>query len=103
MARFLVTYHGGSTPADDEGRRQMMAAFGTWVAQTGKALIDAGAPLGPARTVSSTAVEDGPAKGPVGGYSIIEADDVDAAVELVRGHPFIGRGGSLQVSPAVAP
>jgi hypothetical protein len=103
MTRFLVTYHGGGMPEDEEGRQQAMAAFGKWVAQTGKALVDPGAPLGPAKTVSSTAVQDGPAQGPMGGYSIIDADDIDAAVEMVRGHPFVGRGGSLQVSPSVAP
>jgi hypothetical protein len=80
-----------------------MAAFGAWVEKTGKALVDPGAPLGPAKTVSSTAVKDGAAGGPMGGYSLIEADDIDAAVDLVRGHPFVSRGGSLQVSPSVAP
>jgi hypothetical protein len=90
-------------PADDEGRQQAMAAFGKWVEQTGKALIDPGAPLGPPKTVASGSVKDGPASGPFGGYSVIEADDIGAAVGLVRMHPFVERGGSLQVSPAVAP
>jgi hypothetical protein len=71
--------------------------------QTGKALVDPGAPLGSPKTVSSTSVTDGPAGGPFGGYSVIEADDIDAATKLVANHPFVGRGGSLQVSPAVAP
>jgi hypothetical protein len=39
----------------------------------------------------------------IGGYSLIRADDLDAAVGLVKNHPFVGRGGSLQVSEAVAP
>jgi hypothetical protein len=103
MARFLVTYHGGGMPEDDNARQQAMAAFAKWVEQTGKALIDPGAPLGPPRTVSSAAVKDGPAAGPFGGYSVIEAGDLDAAVDLVRHHPFVERGGSLQLSPAVAP
>jgi hypothetical protein len=103
MTRFLVTYHGGEMPADDAGRKQAMAAFAKWVEQTGKALIDPGAPLGPAKTVSSTSVTDGPAAGPIGGYSLIETDDIDAAINLVAKHPFVERGGSLQVSPAVAP
>jgi hypothetical protein len=103
MARFLVTYHGGEMPADEQGRQEAMTAFAKWVEQTGKALIDPGAPLGPAKTVSSTSVTDGPAGGPFGGYSVIEASDLDAAVNLVANHPFVQRGGSLQVSPAVAP
>jgi hypothetical protein len=103
MARFLVTYHGGEMPADDKSRQQAMAAFAKWVEQTGKALIDPGAPLGPAKTVSSTSVTDGPAGGRFGGYSVVEANDIDAAVNLVAKHPFLQRGGSLQVSPTVSP
>ena len=103
MTRFLVTYHGGGMPDSDEARQQAMEAFGRWVGQTGKALVDPGAPLGPSKTVMKGSVKDGPASGPLGGYSILEAADLDAAIRLVVDHPFVGRGGALQVSPAVAP
>jgi hypothetical protein len=103
MPTFLVTYHGGSFPADEEGRQQVMAAFGAWVGKVGNALTDPGAPLGPSMTVSSGGVRAGDAEGRVGGYSVISADDMDAAVDLVRDHPFVARGGSLQVTEAVAP
>ncbi|MBF4762717.1 hypothetical protein ISU10_12830 [Nocardioides agariphilus] len=43
---------------------------------------------------------DGTETGTAGGYSILQADDLGAAAELVRNHPFVGRGGSLQVSEA---
>jgi len=103
MSRFLVTYHGGGMPEGDQERHQAVAAFGLWVSKTGNALVDPGAPLGPSETVSNGKVTDGPASGPSGGYSIIEADDIDAAVDLVRDHPFVGRGGSLQVTAGVSP
>ena len=103
MPRFLVTYHGGGMPESEEGRQQAMAAFGAWIAATGKALVDPGAPLGASRTVSAGLVTDGAAPGPFNGYSILDAADLDSAVEKVRDHPYVGRGGSLQVSEAVAP
>jgi hypothetical protein len=103
MPSFLVTYHGGGMPADEEGRQQAMAAFGAWVGKMGDALTDPGAPLGPSRTVSSDGVREGDAEGRVGGYSVLRADDMDSAVDLVRDHPFVSRGGSLQVTEAVAP
>jgi hypothetical protein len=103
MARFLVTYHGGGMPEGDEARQQAMTAFATWASKTGAALVDPGAPLGPSKTVSKGSVSDGSASGPSGGYSVIEAKDMDAAVDLVRDHPFVGRGGSLQVTAALAP
>jgi hypothetical protein len=103
MPRFLVTYHGGGMPESEEGRQQAMAAFGAWIGSTGKALVDPGAPLGPAKTVSSGSVADGAAPGPFNGYSILDAADLDSAVDLVRSHPYVERGGSLQVSEAVTP
>jgi hypothetical protein len=39
----------------------------------------------------------------MGGYSVLEAADLDSAVGLVKSHPFVGRGGSLQVSTATLP
>jgi hypothetical protein len=46
-------------------------------------------------------MKDGHAEGPAGGYTVLEADNIDAAVELVKSHPFVTRGGSLEVSEAV--
>ena len=54
-------------------------------------------------TVSADGVQSGTADGPVAGYSVLRADDMDSAVSLVRDHPFVGRGGSLTVIEAVAP
>ena len=90
-------------PEGEAARQQAMAAFGAWAAGAGQALVDPGAPLGSPVTVSSAGASPGPASGPVGGYSILEAADSDAAVALLADHPFIGRGGSLQVSPSMAP
>lgn len=79
-----------------------MAAFMAWVNQVGSALVDPGAPLGSSAVVSSQGVADGAAEGPAGGYSILEADDLAAAAELLRDHPFLGRGGILQVNQAIS-
>jgi len=104
MATFLVTYHGGSgMPADPAAREQMMQAFMAWAAGVGDSMVDPGAPLGPPKVVTTDGVKDGEAGGTIGGYTVISAGSLDEAVDLVRGHPFVGRGGSLQVSEAVAP
>jgi hypothetical protein len=103
MTKFLVTYHGTGAPRNEEEQRQAMAAFKAWVDQVGSALVDPGAPLGGSAVVSSEGVTDGVAEGPAGGYSVLEAVDLNAAADLLRDHPFVGRGGTLQVSQAVSP
>jgi len=104
MPKYLITYHGGAgMPASEEGRQEAMAAFMVWAQSVGDALVDPGAPLGPSRTVSSAGEAAEPAAERAAGYTLLEADSLEEAVGLVRTHPFIGRGGSLQVSEAVAP
>jgi len=102
MPKYLVSYHGGGgMPSDPEAAQQAMQAFQAWAAGVGGALVDPGAPLAQAKTVSADAVTDGQAAAAIGGYPLLEADDLDKAVGLVQSHPFLTRGGSLQVSEAV--
>jgi hypothetical protein len=104
MATFLITYHGGGgMPESAEARDKMMAAFQAWAAGVGDAMIDPGSPLGPRKTVTRDGVSDTAADATLGGYSLISADSLDDAVKAVTGHPFVGRGGTLQVSQAVTP
>jgi hypothetical protein len=101
MPNYLITYHGGGgVPADPEAREQTHAAFGAWLASVGDAMVDPGAPLGASMAVSSSGADDSPANGRIGGYTLLRAADLDAAVKLVTDHPFIARGGTLQVSEA---
>lgn len=104
MATFLVTYQGGGgPPATPEAREQMMQAFMAWAGGVGDHMIDPGAPLGPSKTVTSDGVADGAGDAGVGGYTLLSAGSLDEAVGLVKGHPFLSRGGTLVVSEAVAP
>lgn len=104
MPTFLITYHGGEgMPASPEAQEKMLAAFQAWAASTGKNMVDPGAPLGRSKVVATGSVSDGAADGRLGGYTVLSADDLDSAVALVQGHPFLSRGGTLQVSEAVSP
>src|SRR5215469_16091527 len=99
MAKFLVTYVGGGMPHDPELMAQARAAFGAWLATCGDAVTDPGAPV---RTVARLAAGEPAAEAEVSGFSIIEASDIEAAKRLLSTHPFIGRGGTLQVSEFIA-
>lgn len=95
MTRFLVTYHGSGMPEDPEMMEQAKAAFLSWVSTTGDALVDPGAPLRMVKQVASATPTD---RVEIGGYSIIEAASVDAAVSMLQTHPYVARGGTLQVN-----
>jgi hypothetical protein len=102
MATYLVTYHGsGGVPSSPEAQQQALDAFGAWMASVGDAMVDPGAPLAATKSVSSSGSEDGATSCEIGGYTLLRAPDIDAAVQLVTNHPFLSRGGTLQVSEAV--
>ena len=75
----------------------------SWAASVGGNVIDPGAPLGPSKVVASDGVTDGAATGKLGGYTLISAGSLDDAAKIVQDHPFVGRGGALQVSEAISP
>ena len=102
MPRFLVTYHGSNMPHDPESMAKARDAFMQWAGKTGSALVDPGAPVGATRTISSHGPKDGLAEGPFNGWSVIEAADLNAAAKLLADHPFIGRGGVLQLNEPAA-
>lgn len=101
MPRFLVTYHGSEMPHDAEAMAQARAAFMQWAEKTGSALVDQGAPIAGTKTISTAGVNEGAAEGPFQGWSVVEAPDEDAAAGILSDHPFVGRGGVLQINTPV--
>lgn len=97
MARFLITYYAGNMPSDPVFIADARRAFMRWAEQAGPALADVGAPVRSATTITGDGARDGVAGEPLMGWSVLEAADSDAAVRLVRDHPFISRGGVVQI------
>lgn len=82
------------SPADMQG---MYARFNQWREQFAAHLIDAGGKLGSGKLVTAPSVEDGPlveVKELVGGYMIVSADNLDAAVAVAQACPGLVRPGS---------
>jgi hypothetical protein len=88
MSKYVLLYHGGKHPENDEEKDRVMAAWGAWMESAGDSLIDIGNPLGPPRSLGG----DGDAS--VSGYSLIEADSEDEVVALLASHPMAGQDGA---------
>ncbi len=93
MSKFLYLYRGPATPMEDftpDQSAEQMRAWGEWMGRAGSALADAGAPFG----ARSAVCDDGsdPQPSDQNGYTIVEADSLDAARALADGHPFLSEG-----------
>ena len=98
MTRFVFMYHAPDTPAAAPTPEQMGAVMAEWTAwgeQVGDGLVDFGTPL--AGGVRVTPGGTTPSSREVSGYSIIEADDLDAAIELAKAHPHLNMPGGCEI------
>ena len=107
MAEFTYLYRGGqrgATPQESEQIMQKWMNSFKELTATGN-VKDGGQPLEPEGKVvkdKGSTVTDGPfaeAKDLVGGYTLIEAPNLDRAAELAKGCPVLERGGAVEVRP----
>lgn len=114
MKQFLYLYRHSDAGRQEsmgtpERAQQSMQRWMTWMREleVNGHLKDRGQPLERSGKVvrgAQKAVIDGPyteAKDLVGGFSIVEANDIDQAVELSRGCPILDGGGSVEVRPVM--
>jgi hypothetical protein len=92
MPDFMIAYHGGKKPESPEEGAKQMERWKAWLGDLGDAAINPGTPLGMSKTVSSDGVTDGGGADPMSGFSIVRADDMDAALEMAKACPFLEMG-----------
>ncbi len=98
MPNYLLSFHGGSMPEDQEEGVRVMAAWTAWYEELGPAVVDPGNPIGRAMTIEADGtVNEGGGANQVSGYSIIKADDMDRAIEMARNCPIFLSDGTLEV------
>ena len=109
MSEFVFLYRGGEDGRSPEQAQQIMQKWVTWLKDLGAKghIKDQGQPLersGKLVKGTKKTVTDGPfaeAKDVIGGYTLIEARDLDQAVELSRGCPIFEVDGVVEVRPVM--
>ena len=102
MSKYVFVYHGGTVPETEAEQRQIMAAWDDWFHSLGDAVIDGGNPVGPSTTITSDgATVHGGGPNPTSGYSLIDADDLNTALEIGKACPILASGGSIEVALAI--
>ncbi len=98
MSNYFISYHGGTKPATREEGADHMAKWQAWATDLGDAMVNTGTPLGKTKVISSDGVSENGSSNPMSGYSIVKADGLEAALELVKNCPLLDIGGTLEVS-----
>ena len=96
MSKYLLLYRSAVSAADQmagaspEQAQAGMDAWMSWAGRAGSAITDMGSPTQSVTTVGGAAADSGF----IGGYSLMEADSVDALEGLLDGHPHLMTDGN---------
>ncbi len=100
MTTYLILYRQNMTTAErmaastPEQAAEALQGMRAWAQRAGDAVVDFGAPL---QVVDA----GGDAGTPVGGYSILQADGIDALRSALEEHPHIAWGGTIEILEAL--
>lgn len=99
MARFMLIYSGGmGMEANPEDQQRIMTEWGVWYEKMGAAIADGGAPFANSKHLKGNGIEDGSLSDtPATGYTLIEAESLDAAAATCEDHPHLKHGGQVEV------
>ncbi len=112
MQYMLLIYSGDSMNGfENRSEAEQQAILGEYYAISETPGVSGGNQLQPAETATTVRVEngqplttDGPfatTKEVLGGYYLLEADDLDAALEIAARIPAARLGGAIEVRPVV--
>lgn len=85
MKKFVLIYHGY-----DRSMPELLAARNDWARRRAASILDVGSSFGPGRQITNeTTIELTQGSNPASGYSIVSAEHIDAAEQLLEGCPIV--------------
>lgn len=102
MPQYIFAYHGGKTPETPEEGEQEMAAWMAWFNDMGEAVAIPGNPVGLSKTVTGSGVVDNGGANPLSGFTVVNADTIEAACAMAAGCPIVkDDSGTVEVAEII--
>jgi len=101
MAQYIIVYLGGDAPSSPEEGKQHFSKYMDWLASLGDSVVSPANPLKNTSTVNPDGSVTTGGTTSMSGFTIIEADSMQAAVSIAKTCPFLDVGGSLEVSELI--
>jgi hypothetical protein len=101
MTKFVFLYHAPISPAEavpatPEQVAAVMEQWNLWAGKVGASLLDFGSPLMGGVRVSADG-NTSPSTRQVAGYTVLEAADLETALELAKDHPHLKMPGGCEI------
>jgi hypothetical protein len=101
MPKFVFAYRGGSMAETEEAQKAVMDQWIGWFGTLGASVLDGGNPFGASKTVGSDGSTSDGGAAELGGYSIIDATNLNDAASKAKGCPVLASGGTVDVYEAL--
>ena len=98
MAQYAFLYYGEPQFDSPEAGQAHQQKFFAWISGLGEAVVNPGMPLGQPTSISAAGISSSHDPGRLTGLSIIEADSLEAAVNMAKASPYVEDGGTIQVA-----
>ena len=98
MPQYAIVYLGGEQPANPKEGQQHFAKYMEWLSALGEAAVSPANPFRTTCTVNADGSVTAGSDTSMSGYTIIQADTMEAALEIAKACPFLDIGGTLEVS-----
>ncbi|TMJ06765.1 MAG: hypothetical protein E6G98_14265 [Bacillati bacterium ANGP1] len=92
MKNYVLIYYGEPKFKSHEDGAKYMEKWRAWAGRFGKALVNPVVPFKGVKAVSSGGVSDNNSSNRLTGYSVVQADSMDAAIEMAKGCPHLEHG-----------
>ncbi len=89
MAQFGLLYVGEPQFSSPEEAQAHQKVFFEWVGSLGDALVNPGMPMGPPTRVTAAGVSSEAREDRLTGITIVEAEDMEAAIEIAKSCPYV--------------
>jgi len=98
LAKYIIVYLGGEQPTDSDVAEKHMEKYREWLKSLGDSIVSALNPLKDTHVINSAGEVAIGSSTAMSGFTIIEANSLDAVLEMSKSCPFLEIGGSLEVS-----
>lgn len=101
MTQYVITYLDGNQPSTPEEGQKHFAKYKEWLSSLGDVVISPANPFKNTYTISPDGNITEGSKTTMSGYTIIDAESMDAALEMAKACPFLDIQGTREVSELV--
>jgi hypothetical protein len=98
MPQYALAYYGVPQFESEVESKKEFEKYQAWLGGLGDAVVNPGMPLGAPRKVSSNGVTDVDGPDRLTGFTIVEAENIEAAIEMTKSCPYLEHDCTIDVA-----